>query len=392
MNNLEAFSLSSNLSISSPYLQRDYFPIDIDLSKAILILNTFEDPRKQSRVYDYFQDVIDFSYQELATHGYFFFQPLTGKENVLRCRNSNFNLTPNQIAYLIDNCALVIGNDNLYSHVANESGIKNIAVFGPSSTISHSPKFNNGFIAIRECKTNPSYRSVEFPKSVNENKPEIIINAIYSSLEIKKSAPLTSLYFGENYPTSVIQIVPDSIINPENFKNNDVLIRMDYLFNEEILSKTLENRKCNIISTGEINLDLLKRNKGNINIFIYEINLNVDISYIKNLIKTGVKVKFISKEDGDKLSKLRMKMFDFGLVEKDIISSIPKDVLRFIGGNTYYRSNNFILSDGKIYSTHTNYLKNKPIQSFTQNIMKLDVLDPSFNEILPFASIFNLNS
>jgi hypothetical protein len=393
MNNLESFSLSTNLPIGQPYIQRDYFPLEIDVSNAVLILNTFEDPRKQSRIYDYFQDVIDFGSQELAKRGYFFFQPLTGKETVLRCQNSVFNLTPNQIAYLVDNCALVLGNDNIYSHISNESGKKCITLFGPSSPVSHAPKFNPQlFTAIRESKSSPSYRSLESPKSINEIKTETVLNKIYEKLELNSSSNLDSIYFGAEYPTSVIEIIPDSIVNPENFADKPTTIRMDYLHNEEILFATLQNRKCNIICKGKVNLDKLKFFKKNIVAFNYQINKNVDISYVKDLIKTGVRIIFTSEETGEDLSETRMKMFDYQLVEQYIPQGVDADILAKTDKTTHYRTNHFILSEGKIYPTYQSYLKKENIPSFSQNIVRFNAYDKSFWEILPFVRLFNLTS
>lgn len=391
MNNLESFSLSTNLPISRPFLQRDYFPLPFDLSKVILILNTFEDVRKQSRVYDFFQDVIDFGSRDLAKYGYKFFQPITGKEPILKCSNSTFPLTPNQIAYLIDNCALVVGNDNLYSHVANEAGVKNIALFGPSSSLSHAPKFHPAnFSAIRETKTAPSYRSVEHPKTINEIKTETILNQIYLSLGLPIKTNIKSIYTGENYPTNIIQIIPDCLINSENFKNNSVTIRMDYLHNEEILFAMLESRKCNIICNKEISVENLKFFKENILQLTFKIKKDINIDYIKQLIKTGVKTTFVSEENDADISITRMKMLDYSLVDKLNKQDILKEIAQEVRDNTYYKTNNFILSDGKIYTTHEKYLKNQPIKAFSQNIEKFDVSDLSLWENIDFIKIFDI--
>lgn len=393
MNNLESFSLSTNLPIGQPYIQRDYFPLEIDISKAVLILNTFEDPRKQSRIYDYFQDVIDFGSQELAKSGYFFFQPLTGKETVLHCQNSVFNLTPNQVAYLIDNCALVVGNDNMYSHVANESGKNCITLFGPSSPTAHSPKFNPAFFtAIRESKSSPSYRSIESPKSINEIKTETILNKIYEKLELNSSSNLDSIYFGSEYPVSVIEIVPDSIVNPENFADKPTTIRMDYWHNEEILFAILQNRKCNIICEDKVNLDKLKLFKKNIIAFNYKIDKYVDISYVKNLIKTGVRVIFTSEEIGVDLATTRMKMLDYQLVEQYIPQGVDENILFKTNKTTHYRTNHFILSKGKIYTTYQSFVNGENIPSFGQNIVKFNSDDKTLWEILPFIRLFNLTN
>jgi hypothetical protein len=391
MNTLQSFSLSTNLPISSPYLQRDYFPITLDLSKVILILNTFEDPNKQARIYDFFQDVIDFGYQELAKHGYSFFQPLTGKEIRLNCDNSIFNLTPNQIAYLIDNCALVIGNDNVYSYVANNANIKNITLFGPSSPCAHSPQFSlSKSISIRECEGNPSYRSIEIPKSINENKVETVLNNIYSLLEIECKSNILSIFSGQNYPLNVIQYIPDCIINPENFKNSLVTIRMDYYHNEDTLFKILESRKCNIICDKQIDTNKLKYFKENILQITYNINKNVDINYIKKLIKTGIRICFISEESGDDLVETRIKMFDYSLVENLLKQKIKTEISQKCSSKTFYRTNNFILSDGKIYTSHKKYLNKQSIPSFAQNTEKFDVNDHSIWENLDFIKIFDL--
>lgn len=391
MNSLQSFSLSLNLPIGTPELQRDYFPLDIDLSKAIIILNTFEDAKKQSRVYDYIQDVIDFSSNELAQNGYFFFQPLTGKEINYRCKNSIYNLTPNQIAHLIDNCALVLCSDSMYSHVANEAGKKTICLFGPSSVVGHSPKFNPElFFPIRESDSPPSYRSVESSKSVNKNKVESIIGKIYSVLALSNKSTVKTIHIGNNYPVNFIELVPDSVINPENFKDKILTVRMDYLFNEDILAEILSSRRCNIISEKPINLDLIKKYKTSIINFNLAISCDTDIKYVKDLLKIGIKTIFFSYEDKVNLQKTRMKFFDLTLVESFEKPSRVKSVEEKISENTVFRTNNFLLSDGKIFTSFGKWKKGESIPSFGQNICKFDIDDESIWETLEFCFIFDL--
>jgi hypothetical protein len=391
MNTLESFSLSTNLAPAAPHLQRDYFPLDIDLSRAVLILNTFEDQRKTARVYDYFQDVIDFSANELAKHGYFFFQPLTGREPVLRCANSTFNLTPNQVAYLIDGCAAVISNDGVYSHVANEAGVKCLTLFGSSSPSAHTPKFNpDVFTSIRESNNAPSYRSNESPKQVNENKIETVIKSLFSLLSLKCQSPLKTVYMGQHYGLKFLEVIPDCVLSPDNFKSDLVTFRMDYLHDENALFANLQYRKCNVIVKNPLDLDKLKAFKTNIVNFNYEIDKNVDLGYVKKLIKTGVKITFFSDEKDADLSLTRMKMLDVGIVESLEKPGVVPEVLAKITEDTHYRSNKFTLSDGKIYSSYSAYLNKTPIPSFNQNIVKFDKDNPLLWEDLRFCYLFDL--
>lgn len=387
MNNLESFSLCTNLAISAPQIQQDYFPFDFDFSKSILILNTFEDPQKDSRVYDYFQDVIDFSKENLALVGYEYFQPLTGKETKLNCKNSGHVLTVNQISYLIEQCALVITNDGLYPHLANSMGVPCVTLYGPSMPENRAPKFNRSLITnIRKTNKVASYISKESPKTINEIKPENVIREVYSSLGLLFKCDLTTVYSGRHYPMLAIEALPDAVINPSNFQDKVITFRLDYLFNESGLFENLKYRKCNVVTDKEINLDAVKHFKENIPYFNLEVNEETSLDYCRDLIKTGVKTLFFTRLNGEKLSRLRMKFFDLGIVEEVVVPDQPK----LKDGVEYkYKTNKILLSDGLVYTSFGQYLKKNPVPSLSGSVSVFDREDKYLAENIEFLTVFS---
>ena len=182
-----------------------------------------------------------------------------------------------------------------------------------------------------------------------------------------------------------IEALPDAIINPNNFKDKVITFRMDYLFNEAGLFENLKYRKCNVVTDKEVNTEAIKQFKQNIPHFNLEVNEDTSIDYCRALIKTGVKTLFFTRLSGDKLSRLRMKFFDIGIVEEVVLPEQPK----LQDGFEYkYKTNKVLLSDGQIYTSFGQYLKKNPVPSLSGSISTFDKEDRYLAENVEFLTIF----
>jgi hypothetical protein len=93
-------------------------------------------------------------------------------------------------------------------------------------------------------------------------------------------------------------------MNPQSINIDNIVIRMDYFFNEEVLSLFLSHKKCIIFTNKPINEDLIKKYKQNIIQVIYIIEKQNDPEFIKILKRNTINATMISFLSENELNQL----------------------------------------------------------------------------------------
>jgi len=361
---LSSYALTTGLIAHKPEIVEEYVPFSKDLAKVVLF--NFASPH-QSKIYDYGQDVLDIVTPILQKHGYITIQLGNEKDNKLKTEYSLLGMTYAQRAYIVKNSALVVSTENILLHFAGIYNTKNIGIYGPSHPNSHGPVWGE-HKAMRNCKNKPSYFTQEFPKSINENKPEDIAKEILVQLDIDENIKYSSVYFGQNYPSLVLEFIPNHLIAPDLFAEKELIIRMDYHFNEECLFHIGRQRKISVIGDKPISLEIIKQIKNNLIFFNFSVTKNTDIIYCKRLKETGAKIVFFSEENEEDLRATRIKFFDIGLVESFTRTKKPLDFENTKFNTSFqFKTYKFILSDGKIFMSKPHWEQNMSISSFNEN-------------------------
>jgi hypothetical protein len=221
----------------------------------------------------------------------------------------------------------------------------------------------------------PTYQAVEQNKNINTILPETVVEIAAKWLVGEAiQAGFQTESIGESFLNSIIEVIPDSIINPQLFPEHVFNIRMDYRHDEEMLDRLLSTRKYNIVANQPINPELLFKHRGRIGTLNYELREDMDFSYCKNLKKTGVKTVFFTRHEGEKLKELRFRALDLGLVES-IKPTEKKLDPKGESGSLLFKTNKYLLSNGQIYLSHAHYLAGKSTPNFAQNCA--EVIDNS---------------
>jgi hypothetical protein len=392
MKPIKKFSLSTDLEIKKPYIQEEFFPTELDLSKLILFAAGDDNSNFPSKLYGYYGDVVDYLTPILKPLGYSFAQ-IGLNEPAIPGLISFLGLSPNQTAYLIKRVALIIGNDNSNIQIASSLDKKLIALYGPTPHTDHGPSFGSSkdqvLISPTKIGWKPTYSPQEFPKAVNNIKPELVAEKALKLLGISTQIPWETILIGVLYPSPVLELVPNQVLPANVFPNQPISVRLDYHYDQNILAQNLQIRKCNIITDKEIDINLIKQLKGNIVAINYQIDLTTNLEYCKALKNSGAKVVFFSEEHGDALNQLRLKFLDISLIEEVVKDKKPLDFDAAKCKDCYYKSNKFILSEGKTYLSKYDWFKNLPIQGFGQNISKV-VDHPYYWESWQFNYFFKL--
>lgn len=382
----EAYALSCGVKIDRPFISKAFYPITA--SKYITI---HSQRKSDSRRYEFFDHVLTLLKSKLDD--YAFLQ--VGSKNDPRIEGTLDlrHLSYSQMAYVISQASVHIGEDSFPAHLAGYYNIPLVSLYSnlhPSNSRPYWGDRSKQRILQADLKgKKPSYSDRENPKTINTIFPEVVANAALDLLNLPLIKRET-LHIGRLSSTFLIEIVPNFILAKGSFGKSLVTIRMDYLFNELVLQKTLENvHRAAIVTNRELNLNLIRREKNKIELILYQVSNSTNISYIEDLKSTGVNVELFTEErDEEKVRDLRLKFFEVGEVE--VLPEKSKEDIDLhlkIDRFTRYTSKKNLLSEGKIFLSRADWQKNRPVKKFGDLSLVID--EEEFYQELDYFYIFN---
>ena len=190
-------------------------------------------------------------------------------------------------------------------------------------------------------------------------KPEVISEAISKLLNLKHDFNYKTLEFGFNYSNKIVESVPNQIVSAQQMGITSIIIRMDFVFDEEKLAEQLKHCKCSIVTDKAIDKDIIAKFKDNIKEVIYYIDKNHDPSFVGVLQKNAVPFALFSDLDEETINPFKIDYMDYGIIHRKNIPSYDHLKDR---ENVYYKSSKLTLSDKKMYSSKAAYLEDKPVK------------------------------
>lgn len=410
----ETYAREIGVKLDKPHAHETFYPLDHPVEKAI-ILHSFggkivDTPQgKQaafmSKIYDYYQEVVAMIKPILEPLGYRFYQIGAPGEPLLPGVEHLVGRTSiPQCTYLVKRCALLIGNDSMWAHERGAFGGALVVAYGGTSK-PHYPYWRDPaktvLIEPHRFGKKPSYQSVEMPKTINLIPPEQIANA---ALSLLGQPPVTrqSLNVGPLYNLPVIQLVPDVVMDPRVQSPVPPIVRMDLHFSEENLAKNLQLRKCQIITNREIDIDLLTRMRPNIAAIRMEVD-TLSPEWIKKVKRLGVQCAVMAVERDDaKVIEMRLRLYDvlqptgFDRYVPTTVEDFRRDVATYTQkplppdtkiDTLSFKTNSFILSDGKVYLSKAHWLA-KIAAKGTEDNTGTVIDSPEFFEELAHTYIF----
>jgi len=310
-----------------------------------------------------------------------------------------------QSNYLIKRTLLHVGNDSWLAHCAGWNYRPLVALYGSTSVKNHGPYWSDpaNTILIESHRWNgvPTYASQEPQKTINVIPPEDVTNAITKLLKLGDPLTLQSRMMGPLYPHLILDLIPNSFPAPNFLPEAPVTARMDQLFNEEVLINLLRTgRKVNILTNRPLNPAILQSFRPSILSYNHELDGSADcpVSYV-DAVKTLCPrhVFFTREQDAAKVAALRFTYLDRVVVEQ-IKDSTREDYLdtalhylnadgdakkrvdldrelRQDGGSgkLRFKTNRFVLSDGKVFLSYAHLHTNQSVDSLANNTG--DVID-----------------
>jgi hypothetical protein len=362
MHLIERYATSCGVKIGKPYIYETFFPIPVEKYISFQPFSKY-----QSKNYDYWEEVINI------------INPYIQKENIKIIQigakddkhiNGTINLSGqtkiSQAAYIIKNSIMHFGADSFATHIASGFNKKIVCIYSNNNINNVKPYWSKEEdVVLLKSNTDkkPEYSANEFPKSINNIKPEDIAKSILKLLNIKYEKIPETIYIGEDYKSKTLEIIPDKPIDISSISIETFIIRMDYFFNEEVLEYYLKNKKCIIITNKPINENLLKIYKDKINQFIYLVEKDNDPKFIKILKNNTINTVYLSYLNENELNQFKLDYMDYGLIIRKDYPTKKIDIDK----NFYFKSSKIILSSEGQFNTRyqwiTKDLSNKYIDN-----------------------------
>ena len=378
MHLIERYATACGVKIDKPYIYETFFPVNVE--KYISFQPFSKYPSKN---YDYWDEVVAI------------ISPYLQKNNITlvhigakddKAVNNTLNLCGqtdiSQAAYIIKNSIMHVGADSFAAHIASGYGKKIVALYSNNNINNVKPywtKEEDMVLLSPKINKKPQYSANEFPKSINNIKPEDIAEGILKLLNIPYSNLPKTVYIGNEYINKTLEIIPDKAINPAQIGLDTVIIRMDYVFNEQVLELFLQQKKCIIFTNKPINEELLKKYKRNIPQLIYLVEKDNDIAFIKILKRNTINAAFTSYLSEEELNQFKLDYMDYGLIIK---RDYPTDKIEATN-NPYFKSSRILISsEGQFNSKY---------QWETKDMSNKYINHPELNKELNNLYIFNLD-
>lgn len=381
MHIIESFALNSGLKIGKPYIYEKYFPLPF--KGDYITLQPFG--KYDSRKYDYWEEVLEILGPILQKNKIKVVRiGGDGEPEIFGTINLSGKTNYNQSAYIIKKAILHLGIDSFGVHIASGYDKKIVALYNVMSPSNSGPYWSKKEdVIILEPDRKPgekcSYSPVENPKTINKIKPEKIAESVCKLLQINFDYSFKTVHVGKNFHNKKIELVPESSIKDlSQFKIPSLIVRMDVLFNEKVLTEQLNISPCSIVTKSPIDINLLSFFRGKIVELVFIIDKNSNVSYLKEVKKKGIKFFLIYKGTEEELNDLKLKYLDiepiiFKEKDEELIKKIKEKDIK----NMFFKSSSIFIIKDKIYMSSENNNDNVSLEKIRGN-SPLPIIDKDF--------------
>ena len=280
-------------------------------------------------------------------------------------------VTVKQNNYFIKNSLLYVGSPD---HRVQISDCFNIPSVCPLGHI-----YKSNFDMFKNCevltpdfsKVKPSFQAKEKINRINDVKPEDLARKILSQLKIREIFNFKTVRIGSIFNHKTVEIIPNFFQPYQQLKGQPINIRSDLEFNIDNIAQWCNFSIVNLYLDKSLDFSTVSQlpNLKQI-IFLYKKehqkeDLNSFFKFLKNS-NRDVIIQVIDKEI---LSDVRLKYFDYTVVEKPQ----PNNTIDF-PENCKYISNKQFLSKGEVYSSESNAKRLDKSNNFTyDDVSKLEL-------------------
>jgi hypothetical protein len=379
---IEEYSKSLGVRISKPIVSRHFYPVMFDNYITIQLAADIS-----AKKYHYYEIVIDLISSQLRKLGIAIVQVGATPETKLKNVNISYGkLNFKNTAYIVSKSKLHIGVDDSLSHYVNSLNIPQVTLFANVYSSVTEGYWSKSKINIEAPWTvKPCLSNHDPEDSINKILPETIASAILKSLKADDKIPLKTLFTGKMYHNKIVEIVPDFTSGEDFMKERSINLRLDYVknLNVSIFNYWMSNRKVNIITDKDININIIAPHKNRVLLMTIMMSPNISERFLKHCKTIGLKLKIFC-DDKNKLNEYKFKFLDWD-INKDFENDSALEKLPTISEKSKFISSKILISKGKQFSCKANYLLNKHLDNSEENV----ILSREFEKEIEFFKIYN---
>lgn len=341
MNLLKSFSATTGLNPKKSFIYERFYPLDF--SKYIVI-----DTQSNNAFFHY---VFWFRVLELI-------EPYLKEENIKivhfiedkkyhydHCYIDN-SASLQERAYILKRSLYFCGSSKLYSLIASESGINQC--FLKADYFLDNTLVNKDQIIDSDLKR----KAFVNPTNVNINniRPEEIAKKILKDVIKKEVEFENTISVGKVFSTPMLELIPDCTFKIGNDQRNEIVVRMDYFFDENNLAQQLQLEPISIVTNKRINQNIIKTFRSRIKKIFYKIEKDSDETFLDLIEEQKINYDIITTLDEKDLNQEKIKYFDYKKINKLNILD-----LSFLDGldrsKIYFKTNKIVIKTGKTYAS-----------------------------------------
>jgi hypothetical protein len=365
MHLLDLYSLSTGSKVGNPFIFDKPIPLAADKYIALQPFSKY-----QSKSYDYWNEVTRILKPILDKYNISVVQVGgAGESQINHTINLSGQTNFNQLAYIIKNSLLHVGVDSVCCHIKSVFGGKIVALYSNNFISNVKPYWTSPedcvLLEPDRGGDKPVFTAQEIPKSINNISPELVASSICKLMGWEYDYPYTSIYNGDIFIAPMLETAMFDPINIEGLGISNIICRMDFNFNEDVLAKQLIICPCSIVTNKPIKKDLLNRFKPRLKEVVYFIEENNHaFDFYDDVIKLGVPLRLISGLPSEVVNSFKIDYMEIGAIQAkpkvDIDSILSKCNCQF--GDLYYNSSKFTIGKGGvIYPSRAAMLANLPV-------------------------------
>lgn len=389
MHLLERYALDASAKIDRAHIYEKFFPLAVNKYVTIQPFSKYN-----SKNYSYWNEVLFILKPILDRAGITIVQIGGPNEPALEgVYHTQGQTNIGQVAYIIKNSLLHLGADSFAAHIAGHFEKKIVALYSNNFVECVRPFWGNPddqiLIIPNGNGQKPSFSAEENPKTIDSINPELIAESVCNLLDLDFDFPFETIYKGAFYTQpKMLEIVPDVAVNITNLQVQNIIVRMDFLFNEDVLINQLRISNCTIVTDKPINLDLLKQFKDKIQQIVYIVTKDNHPKFVESLQKMGFNLGLISTLSEEELTPFKLNYLDIGLIHrKDVPHSLKESPLKdHDPKKLYYRSNKITLGRQKIYTSKGAWIQDIPSSTASPSFISIHDI-PDFYEELDYFLI-----
>lgn len=350
MHLIENYALNAAVKIDRPFIDPSFFPISSE--KYITVHCSSGMPSKN---FDYYEDVLKLIKPYLSDHNIDIIQ--IGQDGETQMHNAESLLGQTnlrQVAYVIKNSKLHLGNDSFACHFASYFNTPIVALYGPAIKETCKPYWGDqGKQILLEPDIKgqkPSYSAEERLKRVNSISTFKIASSVLDLLGIKHNLnQYKQIFIGDSFHYPTIDVVPnfDYDNKPELHNLSYLNLRLDYTEHNDYLEQWLTKKPVNIYINSDKYLDVIKKHLDNISQIHVTLDLKSKKSLAHDIYNLNKQCQFYAENDKN-LPQIRINFFDVDVLNFDSKDQYSLDISNDICDN-YFQSSLKVYSNSKTY-------------------------------------------